>query len=181
MKKFCFISLLSAVILSLYSCGISSNSGHVAITDMAEFNSSPLGTMLQNGDISSLKDPIPISLTVSVENTYKKNIELNNASFTVSDKNGKELVTADFTSPIVIPKQSTSDVPVEMDLMFKNYTRLFSIILLGNQDRILSRLFISGSFTAKAGILKKRYSINMMPLSDFIEYAFELSDPDDNP
>ena len=176
MKKICFISLvLSVAALSLCSCDIGSNAGHVTVTDISDFDS-PLESMLQKGELTSPKDPIPLSLVVNIENTYRKNIELGNAAFTFSDKNGKELLTANFTSPVFIPKHTTSDVPVEMELMFKNYAKLLSLMLLGNPDKILNKIFVSGSFTAKAGIIKKHYNINMMPLSDFVGYVFELND-----
>ena len=180
MRKICYITtILSILVLTFSSCNIGSQNGHIEIQGITDANS-PMDEQLESDDISTLmsvlKEPIPMNLSVKVESTYRKDIELNNAAFIISNKNRKEILEATFTNRVVIPKQSTSDVPVDLVILFKNPTRLISMALLGSNERIISKLYITGSFTIRMGLLRKRYTVQMMPLDQFIGHIFELED-----
>ena len=183
MKKICYITvILFSIALTLSSCNIGSKSEQISISieDVTDIVT-PFDDEVESGDLgtvmSILKEPLPMNLTVKVESSYRKDIELSDAAFSISNKNGKEILNATFTNRIVIPKKSVSEVPVDMVVQLTSLSRLASLAMMsGNTKKMIDKLYITGSFTARAGLLKKRYSIQMMPLETFMEHFFELDE-----
>lgn len=114
----------------------------------------------------SLQSSPRVNLVVSVENTSHRNITISDAALELTDSKGVRVAKVIVGNDLVLPKQSLIDLPVPLKLSVEN--PLKALALLGDIERNMAAVFVSGEATVKAGCFRKRIHIDRMSLNEFI-------------
>lgn len=114
----------------------------------------------------SLKGTPAVNFVLNAENTSGRNITLSNATLEISDVDNGRIARIIVGSNILLPKRSITNVNVPLRLSIDN--PLAGMALLGNLEKSIKSLYVSGSVTVKAGCLRKNITIDRMLLTDFI-------------
>lgn len=107
-----------------------------------------------------------VTLVADVENSSAHNLTVRDAMFSLCRPNGDRIGRVMLTEAVTLPRKSRTDLTVPMRVTLDNM--LSGVALLANPGEI-DGLYVSGEATVKAGCLKRRISIDRMPLSAFLK------------
>lgn len=116
----------------------------------------------------SLEASPRIGVVLYVENTSCRNITVRDISFVLTDRTGGRIAKAVVESDLRLPKRSCTELYVPLKCSFSN--PLKALALLGDLEGSVPQLFVSGGVTVRAGCLKKKFRVEHMPLSEFLDY-----------
>lgn len=109
-----------------------------------------------------------IGVVLAVENTSGRDITFRDASFSVEGKEGSVLGKVTVEKELFIPKRSRVELYVPLKVSIDN--PLQGIALLGDLFGKAPSHFVSGSVKVKAGCIRRKITVDRVPLSDFIKY-----------
>lgn len=131
-----------------------------------------LGSCIKQEDITlkeveniSVQGFSRIDLSLKVENQSGSKLRIEDARMELC-RGEMPLVDLMLSEPILIPRKSTSSIPVSLRLKLAN--PLGALSLMGDLKSTLSQLTVSGEITAKAGWARKKIRFDDVPFTDFL-------------
>ena len=121
--------------------------------------------ILQEVENVSLQGLSRIDLSLKVENRSGSKLRVEEARMELF-RGTMPLVDLMLSEPILIPRKSTSSIPVSLRLKLAN--PLGALSLMGDLKSTLSQLTVSGEVTAKAGWARKKIRFDGVPFTDFL-------------
>lgn len=115
----------------------------------------------------SLSGSPAVALVLDVENGSSHNLTIQEAVFSVCRQNGDRIGRVWLSEAVTLPRKSRTDLNVPLRVSLDNM--LTGLALLGDPESAVRQLYVSGEVAVKAGCLKRRFTIDHMPLSAFME------------
>ena len=106
-----------------------------------------------------------IDLTLKVENQSGSKLRIEDVRLDL--RHGEmSLVDLKLGQQVIVPRKSTSSIPVSLRLKLSN--PLGALSMMSNLKSTLSQLTVSGEITAKAGWARKKIRFDKVPFTDFL-------------
>ncbi len=116
--------------------------------------------------VENLSVSTVVNAVIVVENSSGRNITVSDAMFRVFDRENNEIGILTVADELHLPKKSTTSLAVPIRIRLTN--PLVGLGLLSNIEENARNMTVTGNFRVKAGMLKKNFKVNDMPLSEFL-------------
>ena len=107
-----------------------------------------------------------IEVGVEVSNDSRHNIKIKSANLELFQRD-KKIVDFIVNEEILIPRKTTGLIDIPIRIKVKQPLLVMQII--SNIERYKTSLKISGEVSVKAGVLRKKFTLKDMPVSQFID------------
>jgi predicted RecA/RadA family phage recombinase len=114
----------------------------------------------------SIGSTTAVNAVVVMDNNSGSNVRISDAMFHVTDMEGNEIGTVTVAGELLLPKRSTTSVAVPLRIRLSN--PLAGLEMMSNIEENAKKMRVNGSAKVKAGILKKKFKVEDVPLSEII-------------
>jgi hypothetical protein len=114
----------------------------------------------------SLGSTTVVNAVIMVENTSRQNVRVNDAVFSIFDSGKNEIGTLTVADELLLPKKSVTSLRVPLRIRLTD--PIAGLGLLSNIEENAGRMTVTGNVRVKAGMLKKKFKVKNVPLSEFL-------------